>query len=471
MKKKFLPLLAILFLSHCLAARQWIAFCAQEGGDPHGFTYFVKEKPADAGGGLEVAGSWGFAPVNWVVPLFYGDGTISDNSGKTIGDVCIIEVTDKEWTAALATKDEWQDKFYGLTTNNCVDFLRAIVSNIEGLQAPHAIYAFPSGFVAQLKLLNRQRWENSVTTFSIASKKTNPQEAGSGSGATTPNNNTFDKSKVATGNSTSFTWISWNNPAPWMIEMTRGITTDVLGNTLYKQLTQDFKECDAEIAVIDLNNDNILGLLVKVTGLKCTGQYYSEYYDVFENGGMLTVNIRLDEDPFPYPGGIKFKTGIEKLKKNPITKYKSTATLPAIFKMDSPKNDLATNQTENTNAARQTNSLAFLNELNGKYMFEVNIFDNPVMKQRLQKLVGKEFIPLKTQLFGVVGPYEVKNGMFYFWGMVPHSGGDPGALIMADITKDILYVGIRRNKKIQYFKETETQLPQRMIEWSKEKTY
>jgi hypothetical protein len=58
--------------------------------------------------------------------------------------------------------------------------------------------------------------------------------------------------------------------------------------------------------------------------------------------------------------------------------------------------------------------------------------------------------------------------MMYTWAMQAHSGGDPGAVIMADLNKDVLYVGIRENGEGKLYSEDGSEAPQRLKDWAVE---
>ena len=117
--------------------------------------------------------------------------------------------------------------------------------------------------------------------------------------------------------------------------------------------------------------------------------------------------------------------------------------------------------------ASSTAGLDFLNSYKGKYPAEVKLLNQPVIKKRLQKLLGTEYTFLK-KIWQVESPIEIDNGLFYAWAMQAHQGGNPGAVIMADIKKNILYVGIRKNGEEKFYSEDGSPSPKKMIEWANE---
>ncbi|OFY97069.1 MAG: hypothetical protein A2309_00530 [Bacteroidetes bacterium RIFOXYB2_FULL_35_7] len=108
-----------------------------------------------------------------------------------------------------------------------------------------------------------------------------------------------------------------------------------------------------------------------------------------------------------------------------------------------------------------------MNKYKGKYPDDVNLLDHPVIKKRLKKMIGKQYDYLK-KIWEEEAPIEINNGLFYAYAMQAHSGGDPGAIIMADIKKNILYVGIRKNQNINIYSENRSKAPQRLLDWSME---
>ena len=112
-------------------------------------------------------------------------------------------------------------------------------------------------------------------------------------------------------------------------------------------------------------------------------------------------------------------------------------------------------------------NIDFLKKFSGKYPNEVKLLDNSVLKKRLKKMLGLQYDYLKS-IWEVETPIEVEYGLFYAWGMKTHSGGDPGAVIMADIIANVLYVGIRKDQKEKIYSEDSSEIPQRLKDWAAE---
>ena len=114
-----------------------------------------------------------------------------------------------------------------------------------------------------------------------------------------------------------------------------------------------------------------------------------------------------------------------------------------------------------------SNELSFLNTFDKKYPYEIKLLDKPVIKRRLEEMLGPQYAFVKS-IWEVETPIAITNGIFYAWGMKAHSGGDPGAVLMADLNKNVLYVGIRKNKDEKFYSEDGSMVPQKMQEWADE---
>jgi hypothetical protein len=109
--------------------------------------------------------------------------------------------------------------------------------------------------------------------------------------------------------------------------------------------------------------------------------------------------------------------------------------------------------------------------MRGKYPFDVKLLDKPAMKVRLEKLMGsEEFNYMKKNLVDVATPIKVKNGYFYSWAMQAHSGNEFGATIMADISKNVLYVIIRKESQEKTYSEDGSSVPKPLLDMANEKS-
>jgi hypothetical protein len=130
-------------------------------------------------------------------------------------------------------------------------------------------------------------------------------------------------------------------------------------------------------------------------------------------------------------------------------------------------NDAVNGLIENTSQSNKYGDLSFLKKYNGKYPSDVKLLDHPIIKNRLTKLIGKQYDYLK-EIWVVETPIEISGGLFFASAMESHSGGDPGAVIMADFKKNVLFVGIRKYQNVRVYSEDRSKAPKRMLDWSME---
>lgn len=131
------------------------------------------------------------------------------------------------------------------------------------------------------------------------------------------------------------------------------------------------------------------------------------------------------------------------------------------------EDDLNKKSSPNNQSNSQDDELDFMMAWKGKYPYEVKPFENPILKKRLGLMLGNKFNYLKS-IWEVETPIEIENKMLYAFGMQAHSGGDPGGVLMADISKNVLYVGIRKDTKASIYSEDGSTAPKKLKEWAVE---
>ncbi len=57
-----------------------------------------------------------------------------------------------------------------------------------------------------------------------------------------------------------------------------------------------------------------------------------------------------------------------------------------------------------------------LTTIEGKYIFEKDIFEIPVVKERLYELLGNKVYNDAVECFMTVDPYKITRKFFHFWG-------------------------------------------------------
>ena len=107
----------------------------------------------------------------------------------------------------------------------------------------------------------------------------------------------------------------------------------------------------------------------------------------------------------------------------------------------------------------------FLKNMKGKYPHEVKFWDNVIVKKRLKKLLGSRFTFLMDN-HGPESPIEIKNNLFMVWTCQAHNCGATNFIIVIDLSKNVLYTGIREDYQIEVYSEDGSSLPRRASqEW------
>lgn len=294
----------------------------------------------------------------------------------------------------------------------------------------------------------------------------------------------IDSTLITYGDSPEFKWFQPDTTNKVLCQMLEAVQFRYSnGHTKSLPIKDDIvKDCSYEYAITDLNHDNILGIAQRTGGAGCSGNAIMDVGAVYENGGILTSGDISNFSPTPSFNEIILNYKKIPLKQNKHSIYKTESEIPKIFFVDFPKTHI--NQAKplpinplddftftDQDKVRKT-SLDFLQTTAMKNDWRDSIFKQPIMKQRLFYLVGKEhFKAMRDRLFA--GPCQpvMKEGFYYAWGMQPHQGGNPGALILVDFKKNVVYVGIKDKKQFFYYSEDNSAMPQLMAEYKNAKTY
>lgn len=117
-----------------------------------------------------------------------------------------------------------------------------------------------------------------------------------------------------------FKWVEWKKAPEALKNATRNIhmytdnktQKDVLLCDKIKEYLEDTVAgtipAYVQIAAIDLNNDGIYGIAVSVSGSMWCGTAGCTF-ELYENGGLLTVNLGTDYGPNPASNGVKASNG------------------------------------------------------------------------------------------------------------------------------------------------------------------
>lgn len=120
----------------------------------------------------------------------------------------------------------------------------------------------------------------------------------------------------------------------------------------------------------------------------------------------------------------------------------------------------ARQQTDNSTS----NNLDFLKKLKGKYPYEVKLFDNSALNQRLKKLLGGIRYNFLKETWAVETPMEFANNIFVASGCQAHNCGSTNFIIVVDFSNNVMYAGIREDDKVKTYSEDGSNSP-KVNEW------
>jgi len=154
----------------------------------------------------------------------------------------------------------------------------------------------------------------------------------------------------------------------------------------------------------------------------------------YNNAGNILEQNAMNNDPF-----------IRTLREEGIIVDKS--------KRDNKENDLSEkSQTSNHSV---NSEVAFLANYNEKYPNEVNLLNNPTIKERLKNLIGNRFSFLE-ETWAVESPIKVVNNTFIASGCQAHNCSATNFIIVVNLESNIMYVGIREEEVIKTYSEDGT---------------
>lgn len=115
-------------------------------------------------------------------------------------------------------------------------------------------------------------------------------------------------------------------------------------------------------------------------------------------------------------------------------------------------------------AIQEINDLSYLNNYDGKYPFDVNLFSTEPLKTRLSNLLGPVF-SFFTRYNFVQPPIKVENDLFYIDGCQEHNCGYVDFILSIDLKSNIISIGIHENNQVSLYSENKSTLPQKLIKW------
>lgn len=114
-----------------------------------------------------------------------------------------------------------------------------------------------------------------------------------------------------------------------------------------------------------------------------------------------------------------------------------------------------------------TGALIFLHAYDERYLHEVDLFENPNLKQRFGNLLGNDFKLLDKNIqVSVPMKLDVENNVLFVHGIAPRSGGINEAALAIDIQNDVISVIIMEDRKLKTYQENkQIPMPQLLTEW------
>ncbi|MCT4318804.1 hypothetical protein [Elizabethkingia anophelis] len=208
-----------------------------------------------------------------------------------------------------------------------------------------------------------------------------------------------------------------------------------------------------------------VNLLFKEDKLKMIG-----WNDVVGRGRFIVNDIgndtsyRIDESKTDNYLGIFTSVSLEKGFQATILKTKPNLNKGMISfslaKINNPTSNVKKNNP-------QTNtSLTFLKKYSGKYTYEVKLLNNPILKNRLIRLMGIQKYTFMKNTWRVEGGISVKNNILTAEGCEQHNCDSTNFIIVIDLERDILYVGYKVENDIYKFGE-EQNYPLLILNWEK----
>ncbi len=108
--------------------------------------------------------------------------------------------------------------------------------------------------------------------------------------------------------------------------------------------------------------------------------------------------------------------------------------------------------------------IAILKKSAGKYPYEIKLLENVELKDRLKKLLGKDFNDMKSH-WNVETPMEIENGVFKASACEAHNCGDNNYLMFVDLKSDNINVYHSENGNTRHFFESgEINLPKKFAD-------
>jgi len=102
--------------------------------------------------------------------------------------------------------------------------------------------------------------------------------------------------------------------------------------------------------------------------------------------------------------------------------------------------------------------ISFLKDYDGRYPFDVKLFEDERINARIQPLLGERYNFVKDSMV-VCAPISVADSVVSISGCQRHNCSSTNYLIVVDLPSNKVYAGIRENDSIQTYSETGSKHP------------
>lgn len=138
------------------------------------------------------------------------------------------------------------------------------------------------------------------------------------------------------------------------------------------------------------------------------------------------------------------------------TSNKTNNNIAASNKSNRPSNQESTPKSESP--------LVALKKMKGKYQYEIKLWSNPEIGQRLEKMMGKDYAAMK-KFWNVETPLDIEGNILRLTGCEAHNCGGNQYEIFMDAENDNINVYHILNETLKSYKEKgEIKLPKKFAE-------
>jgi clan AA aspartic protease (TIGR02281 family) len=159
------------------------------------------------------------------------------------------------------------------------------------------------------------------------------------------------------------------------------------------------------------------------------------------------------------------QSALSKLGKIEFDYSRSTFTILGNLSNQAYNNLPRNNYPSNIHNNLRSNKLDFLKNLNGKYPYEVKLFEESEFTQRLKNLLGNRYEFFEKN-HGPETPIKYSNGVFVTWACKKHDCNLTNFIIVYDFSNDVMYAGIREDGQVETYSEN-GEISPIIIEWQK----